>query len=172
MSSKTIAINVSNLKVEIKKRLSFIGKRQSDKQGETLFACVTLSSTEEAILEYEIYGAARTFASELSPKIKGYCESDSAGSIEFYTYGLSDAKAGAVEQIFTNYAVAFVGKATLGKNYPELSKEFADEMNGYLESVIRLAYSMDHPALSNKALPDMTGGMYTDDNILFTTTKN
>lgn len=167
MSEKTININVSDLKKMVKEQLSFVGKRQGDKQGNTMFAGVTLSSTEEAILNKAIHGAAETFASELSPKITSYNESGAEGTLTFSTYGLNDAKAGAVENIFTNYAIAYIGKVTLGKNYPELAKEFADETASYLESAIKLAYSIDAPSKSDKTLKDMNGAIYNDDGTPF-----
>lgn len=167
MSEKTISISIADLMKKIEEQLSFIGKRQGDKQGNTLFAGVTLSSTEETIIKQGIHGAAETFASELAPKIKSYIEVEGEDYLTFNTSGLNEAKAGAVERIFENYAIAFVGKVTLGKNYPDLSKEFAEEEANYIESAIRLAYSVDAPSQCNKTLKDMTGVMYNDDGTPF-----
>jgi len=166
-TTKTITINVTDLKKKLKQQLSLIGKRQSDKQGNTLFAGATLSSNEEAAIDIAIHGAAQTFARELAPKITSYSESTTSDSIAFNASGLNNAKGTVVADIFVNYAIAFVCKATLGKNYPELAKEFADEMASYLESGVGIAYSIDPPTSSDKTLADMTGTMYNDDGTAF-----
>ena len=44
---QSVTVEYSDIKGKVKKRLSIIGKRLSDKQGNILFAGVTLSSTRQ-----------------------------------------------------------------------------------------------------------------------------
>ena len=62
---QSVTVEYSDIKSKVKKRLSIIGKRLSDKQGNILFAGVTLSSAEEDIMKQHLKEATETTAAKV-----------------------------------------------------------------------------------------------------------
>ena len=66
---QSVTVEYSDIKSKVRKRLSIIGKRLSDKQGNNLFAGVTLSSAEEDIMKQYLKEATEIFVGNLASAV-------------------------------------------------------------------------------------------------------
>ncbi len=173
MEEVIITLDWSRVRSEVSKHFALIGKRLQDKDGTTMFAKVTLSSEEEAIMQQYINAAAETFAAELAPLITYY----NSGDFLVFTIHNSrwadseDSISVPFEGNFMGYTIAYVANAILGMTYPDLAKKYGDDMTNHLNAAIKLVYVKKQPTASGKTLADMTGTMYNDDGTPFMAVK-
>lgn len=161
-----IELDYDALKNEVKKHLSAIGKRQTDKQGNTLFAGVTLSSAEEALMEHYIKAGAGMFAGEIPEKTSTYLID---GKIELTVYSsrVNEGCKDAFEENFKGYIIAYTLFSTIGMNYAELAKKYSDDMTRHIVAAVMLISTKDAPGTSAKSIDDVRGKMYNDDGTPF-----
>lgn len=152
-----ITVNLKTLKSDIKQHLSIIGKRQGDKQGNTLFVGVTLSSTEENIIEQYMKAAVETFVGELSPKVKFYASTESTIKVTIDTNRINSGCKNAFEGNLRGYVTSYVVNATIGMNYPELAKKYNAEMEWHMNAAVNLIFTKEQHFIFGKTLKDMKG---------------
>ena len=71
MTDTSTTINISSIKDDVKKTLSLVGKRSVDRQSNTLFASVTLSSAEEGLIDSFLNEGIHIFFGEVAPVVFG-----------------------------------------------------------------------------------------------------
>jgi len=159
----TITIDWNDVKKEVCRHLSYIGKRLEDKTGNTLFAKITMSSEEVALLQQYVKAAAEIFVGELAPLATYYNEgSNTVFKIKNMRWGDSDGICVAFKGSFVSFTVAYVANAVLGMTNPELAKKYETDMQNQLNAAVKLVYYKNQPTDSGKTLADMTGEVTLD----------
>lgn len=160
-----ITIEMEKVMSEVSKHFALIGKRLKDKNGDTMFAKTTLSSSEEkGIMKQYINAAAETFVAELAPQVTHYKNGD-AMVIKFENSRWADGEDSITvpfEGNFMGYVIAYVSNAVLGMTEAELAQKYAADMANHIAAAIKLIYHKTPPASSNKSLADMTGEIIID----------
>ena len=149
---QSVTVEYSDIKSKVKKRLSIIGKRLSDKQGNVLFAGVTLSSAEEDIMKQHLKEATETFAGNLSPLVNNYVDNTDNVQFIFNKTRVSTAKADAFCSNFKSYVVASVAYDVLCATSPEMARKYADDMTNHMNAAIQLIYQKDAPDVGDSSL--------------------
>lgn len=159
----TVKITLAHIRKDVKKHLSFMGKRQKNNEG-TAFANITLSSAEEDLVNMYIKAAIEVFVGEMERLITYYSYEDFLVFEIKNTRWANDKTSITVpfEGNFMGYVVAYVGNAVLGMNYPELAKKYAEDMTNHLNAAIKLVYYKQEPNKSRKTLADMKGEVVLD----------
>ena len=157
VTEQTITIGYADIKSQVKKHFSIIGKRLSDKQGNILFTGVTLSSTEEDILKQYVNDAAETFVSSFSPLIAGYTDNTDDVTFTYQRNRVSESKANAFCSLFKSYVVDYVAYSVLSMTYADSARKYADDMTNHVVSALKLIFQKDAPASVSGNLTDMTG---------------
>lgn len=158
MESISVGLNSTQIISDVRKHLSIIGKRQTDKQGNLLFTGVTLSSKEQDVIDMYIKAAAQIFSSELAPLVQYYgtSEGDYLGlTIESTRW--SDANQKAFSDNFNGFITSYIVNAVLAADYPELAKKYESDMQNHIVAASKLVYAKTPPSLSEYTLPDMQG---------------
>lgn len=156
---RQIVIDWNNVKIAVSQHLSYIGKRLQDKNGDTMFAKVTMSSEEVKLLHQYVNAAAETFVGELAPLVTYYNSGD------FLVFKVENTRwanntnsiSNPFEGNFMGYTVAYIANAVLGMNYPDLAKKYETDMQRHLEAAIKLIFIKQPPAATEKGVPDMAG---------------
>lgn len=157
VTEQTITIGYADIKSKVKKHFSIIGKRLSDKQGNILFTCVTLSSTEEDILKQYVKDAAETFVGNFSPLIAGYTDNTDDVTFTYQRNRVSEGKANAFCSLFKSYVVDYVAYSVLSMTYADSARKYADDMTNHVNSALKLIFQKDAPTSGSKTMEDMTG---------------
>lgn len=158
MESISVGLNSTQITSDVRKHLSIIGKRQTDRQGNLLFTGVTLSSKEQDVIDMYIKAAAQIFSSELAPLVQYYgtSEGDYLGlTIESTRW--SDASQKAFSDNFNGFITSYIVNAVLAADYPELAKKYESDMQNHIVAASKLVYVKTSPSLSEYTLPDMQG---------------
>lgn len=149
MEEISIAIDINSIKSDVKKTLSLIGKRSGDRQGNTLFASVTLSSAEEGLLSSFISEGAHLFFGEVAPLVSG---SEDGGYISLV---LDASRVNETKLVlFQNNAEGFVKNFALKKAFEasgqvEQGKNAEATMQQHLDSAINLVFCKDSPSANS-----------------------
>ncbi len=153
-------INIATIDIvaNVKKRLVIIGKHHAKLKGDTLFTATVLSSAEMSYLTDFVSEGIRHIAAELAPFI--YSVSDEG--ISFDNTRLRTAHLKAIERSSIGYLTAYAAQRTLEMVYPDIAKASAEEAQGLLLSLVRLAYSKVPPAGTVDSLESMTGSVSLD----------
>lgn len=146
MADVTTTIDTSSIKADVKKVLSLVGKRSGDKQGNTLFASVTLSSAEEALIDTFVEDGTHLFISEVAPIVTG----GTSGTSVTLTLDASRVN-GTKLDLFEKNAIGFIKNFALKKAFDasgqeEQSKNADATMQQHLDSAIKLVFCKDSPA--------------------------
>lgn len=156
---QSVTVEYSDIKSKVRKRLSIIGKRLSDKQGNNLFAGVTLSSAEEDIMKQYLKEATEIFVGNLAPLVSNYVDDTDNVQFVFNKTRISTAKADAFSSNFKSYVVASVAYDVLTTTSPEMARKYADDMTNHMNAAIKLVFDKMPPEHSQKTLKDMTGSV-------------
>lgn len=154
---QTITVNYSDLKSEVRRSLSIIGKRAADKQGNVLFASVTLSSAEEDILKSYLKEAMESFVSNFADLAVCYMDNDFNVNIVLTRRRAKTGQVDAVASNFKSYASAYVTYQVTSVTATDIAKKYAESMTDKLNEAIKLIYAVEPPTSSGKALQDMKG---------------
>jgi hypothetical protein len=165
MAETTISINYSTLEGRVKTHLSIIGKRQGDKQGNTLFTGITLSSAEEDFIEDYIKAAVEIFSGELAPKVNTF-SIGSGVEIHIDSTRINSGCSEAFKEDFQGYVQAYVLNAILEMNYSDLAKKYAVDMERHLQAAVKLIYTKEPPSKSGSTLVNMNGSVTLDNTTL------
>lgn len=160
---QSVTVEYSDIKSKVRKRLSIIGKRLSDKQGNTLFAGVTLSSVEEDIMKQHLKEATETFVGNLAPLVSNYVDGTDDVQFIFNKTRVSAAKADAFCSNFKSYVVASVAYDVLSTTSPEMARKYADDMANHMNAAIQLIYQKDAPNVGDTSL-NIRGTVTIDDS--------
>lgn len=149
MEEISTAISIDSIKSDVKKTLSLVGKRSVDRQGNTLFASVTLSSAEEGMLDSFISEGTHLFFGEVAPLVSG-SEDGKYISLVLDASRVNDTKL----TLFQNNAEGFIKNFTLKKAFEasgqmEQSKNADLTMQQHLDSAVKLVFCKDSPSLSS-----------------------
>lgn len=156
---QSVTVEYSDIKGKVRKRLSIIGKRLSDKQGNILFAGVTLSSAEEDIMKQYMKEATEIFVGNLAPLVNNYVDDTDDVQFIFNKTRVDTAKADAFCRNFKSYVVASVAYDVLSTTSPEMARKYADDMTDHMNAAIKLVFDKMPPSHSPKTLNDMTGSI-------------
>ena len=153
---RQITIVWETVKNAVNRHLSIIGKRATDKNGESLFSGITLSSIEDDIFLQYINAAAETFVGELSPMVTAYDSGDTL-TITISSHRWSNGHSIAFEGNFMGFVVSYVANAILGMNYPEYAKKYADDMRNHISAALKLVYTNQAPSVSSAKYEEVKG---------------
>ena len=159
---QSVTVEYSDIKGKVRKRLSIIGKRLSDKQGNILFAGVTLSSAEEDIMKQYMKEATEIFVGNLAPLVNNYVDDTDDVQFIFNKTRVDTAKADAFCRNFKSYVVASVAYDALSTTSPEMARKYADDMSNHMNAAIQLIYQKDAPNVGDTSLS--IGGTVTIDD--------
>lgn len=161
-----ITIDWHNVKDTVVKHISYIGKRLDDKNGNSMFGKVTMSSEEERLLQQYVNAAAETFVGELAPLVSYY----NSGDFLIFTVSNSrwakDANGVNVpfEGNFMGYVVAYVTNGVLGMNYPELAKKYEVDMQRHILAAQNLVFIKQPPSVSSAKYEGVNGTCEINDD--------
>ena len=159
MAEETIIIETSELKAKVKKSLASLGKRGTDRQGNTLFVSTTLSSAEENLIDRYISEGTNVMLGELSPLVEGYTN-ESSISVELRLTRCSSGKKNAFVGNMKDFVVSYAINKALGlSGNVEAQKNCETDMQRHLQAAVKLVFSKDAPESSGKKLSDMQGGI-------------
>lgn len=150
MEEISTAIDINSIKGDVKRILSLVGKRSGDKQGNTLFASVTLSSAEEGLLDSFVSEGTHLFFGEVAPLVSGSEDG------EYISLVLDASRVNETKLIlFQNNAEGFVKNFALKKAFEasgqiEQSKSAEATMQQHLDSAIKLVFSKDSPSVNSE----------------------
>ncbi len=153
-----INISSGDIVANVKKRLVIIGKHHAKLKGDTLFTATVLSSAEMVYLSDFVSEGIRHVAAELAPFISAVTDD----GITFDNTRLRNAHLKAIERTAIGYLTAYAAQRTLEMVYPDIAKASAEEAQGLLLSLVRLAYSKTPPAGTVDSLDCMTGSISID----------
>lgn len=155
--AETITIVTSELKDKVKEELSSLGKRGTDKQGKTLFASTTLSSTEESLLGRYMSEGIDVILGELSPLVTSYTDEDNI----YIELSIARVSAGKKEAFLSNmkaFVVSYALQKALGlSGNEEAAKNQETSMQRHLQAAARLTFCKDAPTLRGYRVSDMKG---------------
>lgn len=157
-----MTITFSALKTDIQRHLSVIGKRQHNKDGQNMFAGITVSSEERPIFDQYIKGGAETIEGMLSPLVTAF----SISSTEI-TLTLTNSRGSAdydtrCKDLVTSFIIAYVLNEFLGMNYPDLARKYQDEASNHMQSLLQYAFYKEAPAAPSYSYTDNTGTIEND----------
>lgn len=149
MEEISMAISIDSIKDDVKKTLSLVGKRSVDRQGNTLFASVTLSSAEEGLLDSFISEGTHLFFGEVAPLVSG-SKSDKIISLVLDASRVNEAKLA----LFQNNVEGFIKNFALKKAFEasgqmEQSKNTDLTAQQHLDSAVKLVFCKDSPSVSS-----------------------
>ena len=159
---QTITVNYSDLKSEVRRSLSIIGKRADDKQGNILFTNVTLSTAEEDILKSYLKEAMESFASSFPDLATCYMDNNFNVNIVLTRYRAKTGLTDAIASNFKSYASAYVTYQVTSVTAPDMANKYAESMTEKLNNAIKLIYAVEPPTHSGKTLLDMNGEVILD----------
>ncbi len=159
---QTITVNYSDLKDEVRRSLSIIGKRTADKQGNILFASVTMTTAEEDILKSYLKEAMESFVSNFSDLAICYMDNDFNVNIVLTRRRAKTGLVDAIASNFKSYASSYVTYQVTSVTAPDIAKKYAESMTDKLNEAIKLIYAVEPPSPSGKTLLDMTGEVILD----------
>lgn len=142
-----ITINTNSIKGEVKQTLSLVGKRAVDRQGNTLFAGITLSSAEDKILDTFINEGLDAFLGEVAQFV-------TTGRTP-YILNVSRVNEEKVSA-FEHNAVGFIKNFALQKAFEmsgqtEQAKNADANMQRHLDSAIKLVFCKDSPTTGTES---------------------
>lgn len=146
MTDTSTTINISSIKDDVKKTLSLVGKRSVDRQGNTLFASVTLSSAEECLIDSFLNEGVHIFFGEVAPVVFGSEDG------EIITLAINASRVNETKlSLFQSNAEGFVKNFALKKAFnasgqTEQSKNADLTMQQHLDSAIKLVFCKDSPS--------------------------
>ena len=123
MTDTSTTINISSIKDDVKKTLSLVGKRSVDRQSNTLFASVTLSSAEEGLIDSFLNEGIHIFFGEVAPVVFGSEDG------EIITLAINASRVNETKlSLFQSNAEGFVKNFALKKAFEEFNKEKFNSM--------------------------------------------
>ena len=157
-----MTLTFSTLKSDIQRHLSVIGKRQYNKDGQNMFANITVSSEERPIFDHYIMGAAETVEGMLRPLVTAF----SVSSGTSITLTLTNSRGAAnfddrCKEFVTSFIIAYTLNEYLGMNYPDLAKKYQDEATNYMQSLMLYAFEKEAPTASSSSYANVTGTVIT-----------
>ena len=157
-----MTLSFSTLKSDIQRHLSVIGKRQYTKEGQNMFANITVSSEERPIFDHYITGAAETVEGMLRPLVTAF--SITSGTSITLTLTNSRGKTDfddRCKDYVTSFIIAYTLNEFLGMNYPDLAKKYQDEATNYMQTLVLYAFEKEPPTSSASSYANVTGTVIT-----------
>lgn len=148
-----IALDFNQLKRDVKRSLSIIGKRSIDEDGNLMFKDITLGSLEEPLLNDYFQQAIIDLTTGTDTFIKA--SSDSSLTLEFPT-NHNDALNPAIINSCKAYCTSYALYSWFTVVAPKLVAKYQDDCARQMAALIRLIH--------NKKEPDEPASSYTDVN--------
>lgn len=164
MAKLSVNINISELKMEVKRNLSSFGKRRKAEQGTGLFAATTTSSAENSLLDDYIQKGIELFVGEMAPlaKIKTPIGIDEV-RVVFNCIRINAAKIAAFELNLKRFVVEYVLLKALELSGATTERQEAEaDLQRHLTASVKLIFTPDAPSSSGKSLVDMNGRVILD----------
>lgn len=141
-----MTITFQDIKSEVKRHLSIIGKRMYSKDGQNLFSQITVSSAEDPIFEQYICAAAQNVESMLMPLVGSFAplSSHTVGFTFKNTRGSMDFDSRCGEMVKTYITLFTVGEY-LAMTHPELAEKYYRDATNAIQSLMAYAYHKDPP---------------------------
>lgn len=152
-----LTVSLSEIENDIVKHLSIIGKRNTDRQGNTMFTNVTLSAAERAVVDQYITEAVNVFAGEVAPVVKTY-DTAEPPSVTFDVSRVNAGHRGAFEKTFIGFTRSYVLHGVLEMSNTEQAKGYGEAMTRQLAAAVKTVFDKTAPSkTSGKTLADMEG---------------
>lgn len=146
----------NDIESSVLQAVSIIGKRLSDKNGNSLFGNTTLSSAEQSILEEYIKNAANILAGELAPLATVYTDNDNI-HIEAERFDVHNTNS--FGDAVSSFVVTYVIYMVLSLTNAEQAKMYEASMNRHLSETIKVVFETYPPKTASKTLADMKGSV-------------
>lgn len=160
-TSQTLTLTFSNVRGEIKKHLSIIGKRLYTKDGKNLFSNITVSSAEDGIFDHYIYAAAQNIAGALAQFVTTFTPSTTAPAITVDSSRWSDQVAKNVTKAADSYALLFSVGEYLAMTHPELADKYYRDAQGMMNTIITTAFFKAPPTATTAGNPTSASAAVT-----------
>lgn len=156
----TINIGTDDIKKDVFRHLSIIGKRLKAKDGSSMFSSTTLSSAEDGEFDQHLSGSVARIAAEFPEYITEY-----AGSkviITLWKERWNESMRAAFVDSFMSALTACVTYEIISIYAPDYAKKFADDTNASIQDLRRHFYTNRPPDIGGDTLKSCTGTVTLD----------
>ena len=135
-----VTISLTNLKSEVKKHLSVIGKRTYSKDGKNMFSNITVSTAEDQIIDQYLVNASQALNAALHQFVTTWSVSGSNLSVELVN-ARNDANFQAkTKEYIETYMTLFATGDYLAMTHPELAQKYKEDVASALQSLMMYVY--------------------------------
>lgn len=175
--TESITINFSDIRTEVKKNLSVIGKRLKDGQGASMFSQVTLSSLEVPTLDGYIHAAIHNVIANIRDFVENYFVNGGAlvmNVVNARWTHMFKTNSGNTEHGFTEaftsdvkgYLISYTVSEYLLPNFGQLAEKYVVDANRHLNNLVQMVYFKEPEEPSSKSYSSVKGttAMFQDVN--------
>lgn len=148
-------IDFANIKNDIKRHLSVIGKRKNS-EGKVAFSDITASTAEEPIFDKYISEAIENIAGMLGIFVVGYTDTSISLNAERWNPSLVTA----LDKASKTYVALYAVYEFLNMSHPDIAKKYQDELLLKASNIIALAFHKQEPTASSASYGDIRGGFF------------
>lgn len=148
-------IDFANIKNDIKRHLSVIGKRKNS-EGKVAFSDITASTAEEPIFDKYISEAIENIAGMLGIFVVGYTDTSISLNAERWNPSLVTA----LDKASKTYVALYAVYEFLNMSHPDIAKKYQDELLLKASNIIALAFHKQEPTTSTASYGDIRGGFF------------
>lgn len=157
----TINIESNDIKKDVYRHLSIIGKRMKTKDGSSMFSSTTLSSAEDGEFDQHLSDSVARIAAEFSEFITSFSIGSSV-DISISKERWSESMSAAFVRSVMSALVACVTYEIISVYAPDYAKKFADDTNASIQDLKRHFYTNRLPDIGVDTVKSCTGTVALD----------